>query len=111
MKLKSKILSKMHKGKNIIQYKRSYKHPLLNKRYFSPSFDYFTINKIWNIKRKDDVCWFNYEKDKTIVWEWKVEILTQNGKYIYPLERLFTIGFETEKGKKVTDKDMFIFYK
>lgn len=110
-KLKIKLLSKIHKGENIIQYKRSYKHPLLNKRYFSPSFGYFKIIKIWNVKRKDDVFWNNYEKDKSISWYWKAEIITKSGRYIYPLEYLYAIGFDNEDGESVSDKNAFIFYK
>ena len=109
-KIKSKILSKIHKGENIIQYKRSYKHPLLNKRYFNPSIGFFIISKIWNVKRKDDVCWNQYEKDKSISWYWKVEITTKSGKYIYPLEYLYALGIE-ENGETVSDENVFIFYK
>ena len=111
MNIKEKMLSKIHRGKNIIQYKRSYKHPLLNKRYFSPSFGYFRITKIWNVKRKDDVCWYNYEKDKSISWDWKVEIITDSGRYIYPLHYLYALEFATENGEKVSDENTFIFYK
>lgn len=109
--LKSKLLSKIHKGENIIKYKRSYKHPLLNKRYFNDNFSYFTIKKIWNVKTKSDCCWFDYEKDKSIKWEWKVEIINDTGRYILKLGDLFTMGLYDDKGKKVSDENAFIFYK
>ena len=109
--IKKWFLSKIHKGENIIQYKRSYKHPLLNKRYFSDSFGYFKITKIWNIKSVSDCCWFNYEKRHNVKWDWKVEIVTDIGRYIYPLYHLYNLKFADENGKLVSDKDMFIFYK
>ena len=86
-------------------------HPLLNKRYFNDTFGCFTITKMWNIKNIDLTSWFSYEKNRNICWEWKVEIINDKGKYVLPLSLLFTLGLYSENGRRISDRDAFIFYR
>lgn len=111
-KLKMKILSFIHKGKNIVKYKRSYKHPLINKELYNGNLGYFRVKKIWNIKTYVKYCDFMYEENPHINWDWKVEIQKDTGIYIVNLVDLFSgNGLFDKQYKKVSDEMMFIFYK
>lgn len=101
----------IHKGINIIYYKRSYTHPLINQKCYNSIFNDFTISKIWNVKTIVSDGWFSYEKNCHICWEWKVEIINNEGKYVLPLSLLYNLGLYDRNGKRISDNNLFIFYR
>jgi hypothetical protein len=68
---------KIKVNKNRPLYERRIKHPFINKKYFSPDFGYFTVEKAWNAQT------FHENSEPHVCTSLKFQIKTAYGKLIY----------------------------
>lgn len=109
-KYKTWFIRKLHKGNELIHYKRSYKHPMLNKNYHNIDYGFCKIDRVWNCKTYNKHCEFNYEKNKHVNWTQKVRIITDCGIYIIPLYQ-FVLKSTEKDGKKIDDSMIYCLFK